>query len=290
MVIIGAGQAGFAMSRCLSEFGIDHVVIERGKLAERWRSQSWDSLRLLTPNWMTRLPGFHTRETTRRFHVRAGADRPVRTLRQFVVGTGADRHDSAKCRAFGEWLPVSPPTAACGRLLPWWWRPGHVICRPFLLPAVGCRRRSLQMVAPDYRRPEQLPEGGVLVVGASSTGVQLADNSAIGAAGHLGCRSSHALATATSRTRHPLVGGSAWRADAREPNAPFRISSVRGAPALPPIGGFFFFFFWPANQLQRGLLAGTLDILQGVGSLGQHAKLIQPPEDVAPSMTPWQRV
>src|SRR5215207_7848013 len=57
-IIIGAGQAGLAMSRCLSELGIEHVVLERGKLAQRWRSHSWDSLRLLTPNWMTRLPGF----------------------------------------------------------------------------------------------------------------------------------------------------------------------------------------------------------------------------------------
>src|SRR5690242_10793163 len=46
------------MSRCLFEAAIDHVVLERGQLAQRWRSQSWDSLRLLTPNWMTRLPGF----------------------------------------------------------------------------------------------------------------------------------------------------------------------------------------------------------------------------------------
>ena len=58
-VIIGAGQAGLAMSRCLSESGIEHVVLERGQVAERWRSHSWDSLHLLTPNWMTRLPGFH---------------------------------------------------------------------------------------------------------------------------------------------------------------------------------------------------------------------------------------
>jgi putative flavoprotein involved in K+ transport len=57
-VVIGAGQAGLAMSRCLSGLGIEHVVLERGKLAQRWRSHSWDSLHLLTPNWMTRLPGF----------------------------------------------------------------------------------------------------------------------------------------------------------------------------------------------------------------------------------------
>src|SRR5512144_897421 len=58
VVIVGGGQAGLAMSRCLSAARIDHVVLERGRVAERWRSERWDSLRLLTPNWMTRLPGF----------------------------------------------------------------------------------------------------------------------------------------------------------------------------------------------------------------------------------------
>ena len=57
VAIVGAGQAGLAMSHCLSARGVDHVVLERGRVAERWRSERWDSLRLLTPNWMTRLPG-----------------------------------------------------------------------------------------------------------------------------------------------------------------------------------------------------------------------------------------
>jgi putative flavoprotein involved in K+ transport len=57
-VIIGAGQAGLAMSRCLTDLAIDHVLLERGRVAERWRSERWDSLRLLTPNWQTRLPWF----------------------------------------------------------------------------------------------------------------------------------------------------------------------------------------------------------------------------------------
>ncbi len=57
-IIIGAGQAGLAMSRCLTDEGADHVVLERGRLAERWRSERWDSLRLLTPNWAARLPGW----------------------------------------------------------------------------------------------------------------------------------------------------------------------------------------------------------------------------------------
>src|SRR5215468_1211881 len=57
-LIIGGGQAGLAMSRCLTEAGVDNVVLERGRVAERWRSERWDSLRLLTPNWQSRLPGF----------------------------------------------------------------------------------------------------------------------------------------------------------------------------------------------------------------------------------------
>ena len=57
VAIIGAGQAGLAMSACLTARGIDHVVLERGRIAERWRHGSWDSLRLLTPNWLSELPG-----------------------------------------------------------------------------------------------------------------------------------------------------------------------------------------------------------------------------------------
>src|SRR6266550_3718327 len=57
-VIVGAGHAGLAVSRLLSAAGHEHVILERGRVGERWRSQRWDSLHLLTPNWMTRLPGF----------------------------------------------------------------------------------------------------------------------------------------------------------------------------------------------------------------------------------------
>jgi cation diffusion facilitator CzcD-associated flavoprotein CzcO len=57
-VVIGAGHAGLAMSRRLTERSIDHVVLERGAVANSWRSQRWPSLRLLTPNWLTRLPGY----------------------------------------------------------------------------------------------------------------------------------------------------------------------------------------------------------------------------------------
>ena len=56
VAVIGAGQAGLAMSRCLSFLGIDHFVFERGETGARWRSHAWDSLRLLTPNWLNGLP------------------------------------------------------------------------------------------------------------------------------------------------------------------------------------------------------------------------------------------
>ena len=88
-VIIGAGQAGLAMSRCLSDLGIEHVVLERGKVAQRWRSQSWDSLRLLTPNWMTRLPGFQYDGDDRDGFMSVPELIAIpRTLRRLVGGAG----------------------------------------------------------------------------------------------------------------------------------------------------------------------------------------------------------
>src|SRR4051794_1625304 len=55
-VIIGGGHNGLAMSKRLSDRGIDHVVLEKGDVASSWRTQRWDSFTLLTPNWQTRLP------------------------------------------------------------------------------------------------------------------------------------------------------------------------------------------------------------------------------------------
>ena len=58
-VVVGAGHAGLAASRFLTERSIDHVLLERGEVANSWRHERWDSLRLLTPNWQSRLPGHH---------------------------------------------------------------------------------------------------------------------------------------------------------------------------------------------------------------------------------------
>ena len=174
-VIIGAGQAGLAMSHCLSELDIEHAVIERGRLAERWRSQSWDSLRLLTPNWMTRLPGFRydgdepdgfmaIPELIALFERYAASSRTPLFPETTVLSV--KRHDDGfrVVTDRGVWLADSVVVAT-----------GYSD-----LPAVPDVSRGLapavtQIVPADYRRPEQLPDGGVLIVGASSTGVQLAD-------------------------------------------------------------------------------------------------------------------
>ena len=58
VVVVGAGHNGLAMSAALAGHGVDHVVLERGEVAHRWRTERWDSMRLLTPTWMTALPGW----------------------------------------------------------------------------------------------------------------------------------------------------------------------------------------------------------------------------------------
>jgi putative flavoprotein involved in K+ transport len=93
-VIIGAGHAGLAMSRCLAERSIDHVVLERGEIASSWRTERWDSLRLLTPNWQSRLPGFsYEGEDPDGFRTMPETvDFIVRPLRAFNRGAGAHTH------------------------------------------------------------------------------------------------------------------------------------------------------------------------------------------------------
>ena len=93
-VIIGAGHCGLAMSHCLAARSIDHVVLERGQVANSWRTQRWDSLRLLTPNWMTRLPGYAYRGADPDGYLSA---RQVTAMladyAERIRRAGTDRHD-----------------------------------------------------------------------------------------------------------------------------------------------------------------------------------------------------
>jgi putative flavoprotein involved in K+ transport len=174
VVVVGAGPAGLATSRCLARHGIDHAVLERGQLAQSWRSERWDSLRLLTPSWMNRLPGDDA-PADHEGYLTAGelvarlerypqqVDAPilehttVTGLRCSTTGFTIDTdHDRWSCRAAviatgANSRPNLPALAA-------------------LLPA-----RIHQLHSLHYRNPDQVGPGGVLVVGASSSGVQIAD-------------------------------------------------------------------------------------------------------------------
>jgi putative flavoprotein involved in K+ transport len=173
-VIIGAGHAGLAASRVLSERSIDHVVLERGEVANSWRRERWDSLRLLTPNWQSRLPGFGYEGPEPDGFMSAGeiADFISRyaTLSRAPLRT-ATRVTSVTRTADGYGVRTSAGALECRCLV--------IASGACNLPSVPALRDALpaaieQFTPHDYRNPRQLPDGGVLVVGASATGVQLA--------------------------------------------------------------------------------------------------------------------
>jgi putative flavoprotein involved in K+ transport len=174
-VIIGAGHAGLAMSQCLTERGVDHVVLERGEVANSWRTERWDSLRLLTPNWQSRLPGFAYdgddpdgfRTMPEVVELIAGYARaiaaPVWTQTRVMAVRRTDAGYLVRTD-WGDWhgRTLVIATGAC-----------NIPCVPGLAEALPSAIHTLTPM--DYRDPDQLEEGGVLVVGASATGVQLAD-------------------------------------------------------------------------------------------------------------------
>ncbi len=175
VVVIGAGHAGLSFSHCLSESGIEHVVLERGEVANSWRHERWDSLTLLTPNWQCKVPGF-----------RYAGDDPdgfmaVPELIQFIDAYAADI--SAPVRTH---TPVTSVRNDNGeyRVAT---NNGTWHCRAVVLASGACNVPAVpkvnELLPPgirgitphEYRHPGQLNEGGVMVVGASATGLQLAD-------------------------------------------------------------------------------------------------------------------
>jgi putative flavoprotein involved in K+ transport len=174
-VIIGAGHCGLAMSRCLAARSVDHVVLERGEVANSWRTQRWDSLRLLTPNWMTRLPGYAYR----------GAD-PDGYLGARQVTALLEDYASVSAAPIVTGATVTSVRAAGGGFVvrtdrgDWRARTVVLACGAATMPAVPALAwrvpPGITSVTPaGYRSPGELPPGGVLVVGASASGVQLAD-------------------------------------------------------------------------------------------------------------------
>jgi putative flavoprotein involved in K+ transport len=175
-VIIGAGPSGLALSHELLRAGLDHVVLERGNVAERWRSERWDSLTLLTPNWMTRLPGldafaddpdgYATRDEIVDLLARyAAAAGPIRTG---VYVTRVRRDDEA-----GGYSVETNRGRVHARIVVVATGPGERA--PFPAASRGIPREVLQLHSSQYRNPERLPPGAVLVVGSGASGMQIAE-------------------------------------------------------------------------------------------------------------------
>ena len=100
VVVIGAGPAGLAMSRCLRDESIDHVLLERAEVAHSWRHERWDSLRTLTPNWMNRLPGLpYTGDDPDGYMTAAEVADTTCAIRAGHRRAGADRHDRGRAAA-----------------------------------------------------------------------------------------------------------------------------------------------------------------------------------------------
>ena len=174
-VVIGAGHAGLSVSRLLTRAGRDHVVLDRGRIAERWRTERWDSLHLLTPRWMTRLPGW--RYTGPEQEGFMPARELVGHLEQYALSGATPLALGEEVRRVSLHRGGYQVDTA-GRS----WRAQHVVV------ATGATGRpnvpaTMERLDPDiqllptsqYRNPEQLAPGGVLVVGASASGTQIAD-------------------------------------------------------------------------------------------------------------------
>jgi putative flavoprotein involved in K+ transport len=174
VVVVGAGQAGLAMSHELAALRIDHVLIERSRVAERWRTTSWDSLRLVTPNWMTRLPGWRYRGNDPDGFM--GRDAIIRFLEAYAGAMAApviDNSPVSSVQFAGRQYRV---TAVRGT-----WDARAVVfatghCDAPYRPA-GANALAMsvgQIHSSEYRNPASLPVGNILVVGASASGAQIA--------------------------------------------------------------------------------------------------------------------
>jgi putative flavoprotein involved in K+ transport len=162
------------MSRCLSDRSIDHVVLERGEVANSWRTERWDSLRLLTPNWLSRLPGYgYQGDDPDGFRTMPEVIEFIDTYARVISAPVETNTTVTSVRPEGEGYLVATDQGD--------WR-----CRTVVLASGACNIASVPKVAADvpadiaqvtptdYRNPDQLDDGGVLVVGASATGTQLA--------------------------------------------------------------------------------------------------------------------
>jgi putative flavoprotein involved in K+ transport len=176
VLVVGGGQAGVAMSEHLSSFDVDHLVLEQGRIAERWRSARWDSLVTNGPVWHDRFPGleftdvdpdaFAPKERVADYFVAYAEkfDAPIRCGVEVVSVRRSPGQRGFRAETSDGPVDATYVVAATG---------------PFQRPAIPAivpeHADVVQLHSNAYRNPGQLPEGAVLVVGAGSSGMQIAD-------------------------------------------------------------------------------------------------------------------
>jgi putative flavoprotein involved in K+ transport len=175
-LVIGGGQAGLAMSEHLSKRGLSHLVLERDRIAESWRSRRWDSLVANGPAWHDRFPGLIFSEIDQDSF--ASKDRIVEYFEKYAEQIATPLRCGVEVRALREkpdgfglqvettqgLIEANSVVVATGPFQ-----------RPHVPPLVPTGEGIVQIHSSMYRNPDQLPTGAVLVVGAGSSGVQIAD-------------------------------------------------------------------------------------------------------------------
>ena len=176
VLVVGGGQAGLAMSEHLGRSGVPHLVLERHRIAERWRSERWDSLVANGPAWHDRFPGlefsdldpgdFASKEQVADYFV-AYAEKIAAPIRCGVEVTSVQKNEGRagfRVETSAGTVEARFVVAATGPFQ-----------RPVVPAVVPDDAAVVQLHSTAYRNPAQLPDGGVLVVGAGSSGVQIAD-------------------------------------------------------------------------------------------------------------------
>jgi putative flavoprotein involved in K+ transport len=175
-IVIGAGQAGLAVSRCLGDAGVEHLVLERRRIASTWREQRWDSFCLVTPNWQCTLPGFPY----------PGSDPDGFMLNDDIVAY-VEAFAASFAPSLYEGVAVARVSARAGRFEVETSHGSLTASQVVLavggyhlpgLPRLGERlpERVTQLHSSQYRNASSLPDGAVLVVGSGQSGAQIAED------------------------------------------------------------------------------------------------------------------